>query len=91
MIEHPAPRKPLRWYHHVADFWHVLPDKVRRSVRTFLQGFLGVLSLQLVDAGSFGELVAADLWETAIVAGVVSLVTFIHTSVDEASFGLDSR
>lgn len=91
MTDHPAPKHPYRWYHHVADFWHYLPDKVRRAVRTFLQGFLGVLTVQLVDAGSFEAMVAADVWESAVVAGVVALVTFVHTAVDESSFGPDTR
>ena len=90
-FEHPRPVKQVRWSQHVAEWWWFLPDQVRRSVRTFVQAFLGIWTVHLVDSGGLGQLVSADIWSSALMAGVISVVTFVHVSLDATSKGPDTR
>jgi len=69
-----------------------LPDSVRRAIRTFVQGFTGVLVLQ---AAAIAVDVGKGTWDpdihwlqrvalSALAAGVISLLTFIHNWAEDA-------
>lgn len=68
-----------------------MSDAVRRSIRTFLQAFLGVI---LAQAGAIaldaqkGEYVLDVEWIkrigiSAIVAGVIAVLTFTHNALED--------
>lgn len=66
-----------------------LPDSVRRALRTFVQAFIGVLFVQvaaLVADLDDGE-IDWNLWKrvalSALAAGFVALVTFIHNWLED--------
>ena len=70
-----------------------MPDALRRSIRTFLQAFCGVIIAQsgaiLLDAQK-GEYVLDIEWikrigVSAAVSGVIALVTFIQNYAEDNS------
>jgi len=90
-FEHPGPRKPLTRAKQFEVWWLWMPDSFRRAIRTFAQGFLGVYVLHAVDAGGVTDLAASDAWESALVAGVVAVVTYAHNLLDGSKYGPDTR
>lgn len=67
-----------------------LPDALRRAIRSFVQGAIGMVAVQAValiadaDDGS----IDASLWRragvTALVAGLFALVTWIQNYLEDA-------
>lgn len=75
-----------------------MSDAARRAVRTFGQGFVGVLALvaipvlnQIISSvGSGGEVtIDVDLWRgvaiAAVAGGVISLVAWVQNALEDAS------
>lgn len=60
-----------------------LPDWAKRTIRTFLQAFVGVLLLGWAAAGTFAEIADLALLERAAVAGIIATVTAGQTYLED--------
>lgn len=68
-----------------------LPDPIRRAVRTFIQAVFGVIVIQAGALAMDAEdgVIDVDLWRrvliTAIVAGVIALVTWVYNGIESVT------
>lgn len=74
-----------------------MSDALRRAIRTFLQGFVGVLALVAVPAlsgivssvvnGGNDVVVDLNIWKNIVIAaiagGVISLVAFVQNALED--------
>ena len=74
-----------------------MSDPVRRAIRTFLQGFVGVLALVAVPLlsnivssvvnGGNDVMIDLNIWKNigiaAIAGGVISLVAFVQNALED--------
>lgn len=76
-----------------------MSDPIRRAIRTFLQGFVGVLALVAVPLlsnivssvvnGGNDVMIDLNIWKNigiaAIAGGVISLVAFVQNALEDRS------
>lgn len=76
-----------------------MSDPIRRAIRTFLQGFVGVLALVAVPAlsnivssvvnGGNDVMIDLNIWKNigiaAIAGGVIALVSFVQNALEDRS------
>jgi hypothetical protein len=67
-----------------------LPDSLRRGIRTFVQGFIGIVLLQAVALATDANdgSIDADLWRrtifSALVAGFIAVVSWLQNYLEDA-------
>lgn len=62
-----------------------IAPSLKRAFRTFLQAFIAVWLATAAGATSFVEISNTRLLETAAVAGIVALATFVWNALEDAS------
>jgi len=76
-----------------------MSDPIRRAIRTFLQGFVGVLALVAVPLlsnivssvvnGGNDVMIDLNIWKNigiaAIAGGVIALVSFVQNALEDRS------
>lgn len=64
-----------------------------RAVRTFLQSFLGVFLAGVLNSEFDGLRALGDIgvWEAALAAGIIALVTFLHNLLETQVPQVDTR